>query len=176
LAARKARQKKRPRSTGGARIARAVRAEEGDEKVVPAASTIRSERAQRRRDRASEASAAARDFARRARENSVARVRDLGAQARERVNASREALATLPLEPHLCFVQSPRWPIPPIDMPSTVRVATYNVHRWQGVNGRAAPDIARAGEVITELGADVIALQEVLRPFPEDAPPGDDLF
>jgi endonuclease/exonuclease/phosphatase family metal-dependent hydrolase len=59
-------------------------------------------------------------------------------------------------------------------MPSTVRVATYNVHRWQGVNGRAAPDIARAGEVITELGADVIALQEVLRPFPEDAPPGDD--
>jgi endonuclease/exonuclease/phosphatase family metal-dependent hydrolase len=50
-------------------------------------------------------------------------------------------------------------------MPDFVRVATYNVHRWQGVNGRSKPDVARAGYVISEFDADVIALQEVLRPF-----------
>ncbi|MFK7895429.1 MAG: endonuclease/exonuclease/phosphatase family protein [Myxococcota bacterium] len=50
-------------------------------------------------------------------------------------------------------------------MSDSVRVATYNVHRWQGANGRTAPDVARAGYVISELDADVIALQEVLRPF-----------
>ena len=50
-------------------------------------------------------------------------------------------------------------------MPSSVRVATSNVHRWQGANGRSKPDVARAGYVISELEADVVALQEVLRPF-----------
>lgn len=50
-------------------------------------------------------------------------------------------------------------------MPDSVRVATYNVHRWQGSNGRTKPDVARAGYVISELDADVVALQEVLRPF-----------
>ncbi len=49
-------------------------------------------------------------------------------------------------------------------------VATYNVHRWTGVNGRSAPDPARAGFVISELDADVIALQEVLRPYDGDDP------
>ncbi len=51
-----------------------------------------------------------------------------------------------------------------------VTVATYNVHRWTGVNGRGAPDAARAGFVISELDADIIALQEVLRPDEEDDP------
>lgn len=49
-------------------------------------------------------------------------------------------------------------------------VATYNVHRWTGVNGRSAPDPARAGFVISELDADVIALQEVLRPYDSEDP------
>jgi len=44
-------------------------------------------------------------------------------------------------------------------------VATYNVHRWIGVRGGRKLDPALAGGVIHELGADVIALQEVLRPF-----------
>jgi endonuclease/exonuclease/phosphatase family metal-dependent hydrolase len=118
-------------------------------------------------DRASEATAAARDIMRRARDTSVARARDIGNQARERVNASFEP----DLEPHLCFVVTPRRPIPQIIMPDSVRVATYNVHRWQGVNGRTKPDVARAGFVISELDADVIALQEVLRPFESE---GDD--
>jgi endonuclease/exonuclease/phosphatase family metal-dependent hydrolase len=49
-------------------------------------------------------------------------------------------------------------------------VATYNVHRWTGINGRSRPDAARAGFVISELDADVIALQEVLRPFHGEDP------
>jgi endonuclease/exonuclease/phosphatase family metal-dependent hydrolase len=51
-----------------------------------------------------------------------------------------------------------------------IAVATYNVHRWTGLNGRSAPDPARAGFVISELRADVIALQEVLRPFRGEDP------
>jgi len=50
-------------------------------------------------------------------------------------------------------------------MERKISVATYNVHRWTGLNGRSKPDPARAGFVISELGADVIALQEVVRPF-----------
>jgi endonuclease/exonuclease/phosphatase family metal-dependent hydrolase len=55
-------------------------------------------------------------------------------------------------------------------MGSRLKIATYNVHRWTGLNGRKAPDPARAGFVISELDADVIALQEVLRPDDADCP------
>ena len=55
-------------------------------------------------------------------------------------------------------------------MSREVRVATYNVHRWTGLNGRGAPDPARAGFVISELDADVVALQEVIRPFEGEDP------
>ena len=99
----------------------------------------------------------AKDLARRARDGSVARVRDLRDQARDRL------VGVVP--PHLCFVMSPRRPIRRVVMRDTLRIATYNVHRWQGGNGRSEPDVARAGYVISELDADVIALQEVLRPF-----------
>jgi endonuclease/exonuclease/phosphatase family metal-dependent hydrolase len=58
----------------------------------------------------------------------------------------------------------------PGEMGRQVTVATYNVHRWTGANGRSAPDPARAGFVISELDADVVALQEVLRPFTGDDP------
>jgi endonuclease/exonuclease/phosphatase family metal-dependent hydrolase len=45
------------------------------------------------------------------------------------------------------------------------RVATYNVHRWTGFSGgkRLAPSLAF--DVLRELDADIIALQEVLRTF-----------
>ncbi len=125
-----------------------------------AAATVRRQ-ASRAGDRASEAGARARLLARDARDRSVARVKDLGSQARDSVATSRMP----PLEPHLCFVMSPRRPIPPVIMSDSVRVATYNVHRWQGANGRSRPDVARAGYVISELDADVVALQEVLRPL-----------
>ncbi|MEE2673817.1 MAG: endonuclease/exonuclease/phosphatase family protein [Myxococcota bacterium] len=55
-------------------------------------------------------------------------------------------------------------------MATRIKVASYNVHRWTGMNGRKKPDPARAGYVISEIGADVIALQEVLRPDHGECP------
>ncbi len=72
--------------------------------------------------------------------------------------------------PHLKLVRAPASPATTSPMPREVAVATYNVHRWTGISGRAAPDPARAGFVISELGADVIALQEVLSPFDAEDP------
>jgi len=51
-----------------------------------------------------------------------------------------------------------------------ITVASYNVHRWTGLNGRAQPDPARACFVISEMEFDVIALQEVIRPYEGDDP------
>jgi len=45
----------------------------------------------------------------------------------------------------------------------SVKVASYNIHKCRGVDGVTRPD--RIIEVIRELGADVIALQEVDRRF-----------
>ena len=42
----------------------------------------------------------------------------------------------------------------------TLRVATYNVHRCRGLDGRTNP--ARIGDVIRAVNADVVALQEVI--------------
>ena len=42
----------------------------------------------------------------------------------------------------------------------TVRVATYNIHRCRGMDGRTRPD--RTAEVLASLEADVLALQEVV--------------
>jgi len=42
----------------------------------------------------------------------------------------------------------------------TIRVATYNIHRSRGMDGRTNP--ARVAEVIRAIDADVIALQEVI--------------
>ena len=42
----------------------------------------------------------------------------------------------------------------------TVRIATYNIHRSVGLDGRTRPD--RIAAVIADLGADVVALQEVI--------------
>jgi len=66
--------------------------------------------------------------------------------------------------PHLCLLRAPRFTSAPRELGRTFSVATYNVHRWTGLNGRSRPDPARAGFVISELDVDVIALQEVLRP------------
>ena len=41
-----------------------------------------------------------------------------------------------------------------------MRIATYNIHRSRGMDGRTRPE--RVVEVLQEIGADVIALQEVL--------------
>ena len=72
--------------------------------------------------------------------------------------------------PHLSLVRAPRVLSDSGLMRRRISVATYNVHRWAGRNGRGAPDPARAGFVISELKADVIALQEVLRPLRGEDP------
>jgi endonuclease/exonuclease/phosphatase family metal-dependent hydrolase len=47
---------------------------------------------------------------------------------------------------------------------STLRVATYNIHRCRGLDGRTRPE--RTAEVIRAIDADVVALQEVVGPGP----------
>lgn len=86
---------------------------------------------------------------------------------RQRVAERREALQAA--IPYLSTVRAPSLPDAQ-PMGRELTVATYNVHRWAGLNGTRRPDAARAGFVITELDADVIALQEVLRPFDEEDP------
>ena len=49
----------------------------------------------------------------------------------------------------------------------TVRVATYNVHRCRGLDGRTNP--GRIAEVIRSIDADVVALQEVIGAGPRTA-------
>jgi len=41
-----------------------------------------------------------------------------------------------------------------------LRVATYNVHKCRGMDGRVRPD--RVAEVLSEINADIVALQEVV--------------
>jgi endonuclease/exonuclease/phosphatase family metal-dependent hydrolase len=66
--------------------------------------------------------------------------------------------------PHLSLVRAPTRSGAERPLSGEIRVATYNVHRWTGLNGRSRPDPARAAFVISELEADLVALQEVLRP------------
>jgi len=67
--------------------------------------------------------------------------------------------------PYLGVVRAPAAPLSQHGFEQEFRVASYNVHRWTGLAGgnRFAPD--KAMGVIRELEADMIALQEVLRPF-----------
>ena len=67
--------------------------------------------------------------------------------------------------PYLSELYGPAAPPPEHGPDGRFRVATYNVHRWAGVRGGRAYDPARATAVVDELDADVIALQEALRPF-----------
>ena len=90
-------------------------------------------------------------------------------RTRDAVNRDRSAPATM-ASPHLSLLRTPSVPTATEAMPCELRVATYNVHRWSGVSGRGAPDAARAAFVISEVDADVIALQEVLRPFTGEDP------
>ena len=88
---------------------------------------------------------------------------------RERAAERKDALSAA--IPYLASVRAPRLPAVTEEMGTELRVATYNVHRWTGLGARPAPDPARAAFVISELDADVIALQEVLRPFDAEDDP-----
>ena len=105
----------------------------------------------------------------------IAEGREAGRAAIERVRertreAVRERAVAALHPPHLSLFRAPAVPIATGAMPREIRVATYNVHRWTGLNGRSTPDPARAAFVISEIDADVIALQEVLRPFEGEDP------
>jgi len=99
--------------------------------------------------------------------------------ARDRIRAARQRLreakrdpaAPVELtEPHLALLRAPRRPRKTDPIGGQITVATYNVHRWTGLNGRSRPDPARAAFVIAEIDADLIALQEVLRPLRGEDP------
>jgi endonuclease/exonuclease/phosphatase family metal-dependent hydrolase len=81
----------------------------------------------------------------------------------------REALAAV--TPYLGLVRAPLYPAARAPASKELVVATYNVHRWTGAGGSSRlPDPERASFVISELGADVLALQEVIRPFAGEDP------
>jgi len=86
--------------------------------------------------------------------------------ARERHQKRKDALAAA--IPYLGVVRAPTVPKAGRGIGKHFKVASYNVHRWMGANGVSKPDPARASFVIAELDADIVALQEVLRPFDED--------
>ncbi|MDX1438766.1 MAG: endonuclease/exonuclease/phosphatase family protein [Rubricoccaceae bacterium] len=74
------------------------------------------------------------------------------------------------LLPYLAELHNPSTDILSPGPDSPFSIATYNVHKWGGrAGGRTyAPD--RAEAVLRELDADVLALQEVLRPFEGNDP------
>lgn len=80
-----------------------------------------------------------------------------------------ERRAAPDVQPQLLLQRGPAEPLGEVPS-STFTVATYNVHRWTGVAGgrRWSPELAL--EVIAELDADVLALQEVLRPHDAEDP------
>ena len=87
-------------------------------------------------------------------------------RARRNGSAASHHLTT----PHLCLLRAPSVATPTQPSGRDITVATYNVHRWTGLNGRGPSDPARAAFVISELNADVIGLQEVMRPHQGDDP------
>lgn len=97
-------------------------------------------------------------------EERTARRAERRAQRGRQRSERRSAKAAREQAPRVSLVRAPSRPVPAEAPGPALAVASYNVHRWTGMNGRKAPDPGRAGFVLSQLGADVIALQEVLRP------------
>jgi endonuclease/exonuclease/phosphatase family metal-dependent hydrolase len=98
-------------------------------------------------------------------------MRTLGAKTRRERDAIGERRARLVGRvPYLATVRAPAEPFGSEGPNGVLEVATYNVHRWTGPRGgkRWTPELAM--DVISELDAHVIALQEVLRPFEVEDP------
>ncbi len=146
-------------------------AADGDEGVLLAQKGKNQPNKEGRGDRADHRG---REFAERAR-NVSERTRAVALKslnrAKELSETARVAIQqeSLPI-PHLSLVRSPIVPLAAPTPGERVKVASYNVHRWAGHSGRAKPDARRAQSVIEEIGADVLALQEVLVPFGEPHP------
>jgi endonuclease/exonuclease/phosphatase family metal-dependent hydrolase len=111
---------------------------------------------------------AERETARQRRRDERTRKKAARKAARQKDRQEKDEVART--EPHLSLLRAPRRWRPERPLGGEITVATYNVHRWTGLNGRSRPDPARAGFVISELDADLIALQEVLRPLRGEDP------
>jgi endonuclease/exonuclease/phosphatase family metal-dependent hydrolase len=74
--------------------------------------------------------------------------------------------------PYLGMVRAPSVATAARTRKAEFSVATYNVHRWTGLTGGTKFEPERAISVIAEVDADVVALQEVLRPFASPDPLG----
>ena len=72
--------------------------------------------------------------------------------------------------PYLAELRSAPGPVEASPLGPRLTVATYNVHRWAGVRGGKAYEPDRALDVLDEVGSDIIALQEALRPFYQPDP------
>ena len=72
--------------------------------------------------------------------------------------------------PYLSLVRSPKRPSIELGPNGHFSVVTYNVHRWTGLTGGRKWSPSLAEDVLGELDADVVALQEVLRPFDREDP------
>ena len=70
----------------------------------------------------------------------------------------------------VAVTRPPERPASETGLTSIFEVATYNVHRWSGVTGGSRWNPELAARVISELDVEIIALQEVLRPFDADDP------
>ncbi len=98
-------------------------------------------------------------------------VRILGSRSRRERDPLAERRSRLEGRvPYLATVRAPNEPRESVGPNGVLEVATYNVHRWTGPRGGTAWAPEMAAEVIAELDADVIALQEVLRPFESEDP------
>lgn len=80
-------------------------------------------------------------------------------------------LPSTPVAPYLAELLSTPGKIEPPPLGPRLRVATYNIHRWAGVRGGKAYRPERALDVLGEVGSDIIALQEALRPYDVDDDP-----
>lgn len=98
------------------------------------------------------------------------RQRRATARRAERSSYQTRRLALATATPYLSLVHAPATLSVPGPTGRSILVASYNVHRWTGQSGRGSANPRRAAEVIAELDADVIALQEVLRPFDGEHP------
>jgi len=87
-------------------------------------------------------------------------------RTRQRIQSNRDQRAQIAARvPYLTHLEPPSKPHRAKPIPGVLEIATYNVHRWAGVRGGRKWNPELATRVIAELDSDVIALQEVLRPF-----------
>jgi endonuclease/exonuclease/phosphatase family metal-dependent hydrolase len=93
------------------------------------------------------------------------RKRDRDARKRVRSTRADRRRALEGCLPYLSLARAPSGASRRSGPDGAFAVATYNVHRWAGGSGARRWNPTLACDVIAELEADVVALQEVVRPF-----------